>query len=578
MKTWNILSKLKTYNSDLKADELIDLLLENRGIKAKKEKEEFLNSKLELLTPKNVGLDEGQLDKAIKRIQKAINNNEQIVIFGDYDVDGITGSAILWEVLHEMKAQVLPYIPNRIDEGYGLSILGIDNIKNQETNIKDVSLIITVDNGIVAHDAVAYANKKGIDVIITDHHVAGEDLPKAHSIVHTTKLCGAGVAYVLSREIKYQLLGIRDSDEDDIHLELATLGTIADLVPLTNANRVIVKNGLLQLGKCRRLGLNELFRLANLAKDIFSVYDVGYIVAPRLNATGRIESAMDSLRLLCTKDNKRAAMLAQKLEMINTKRQYILKQAAENAKEQIKNRPSLQNLLFVADESYQQGVIGLVAGKLADEYYRPSIVVSIGEKKSKGSARSIPGFNIIEFLRSHKEYLPEVGGHPMAAGFSVETDKIKLLKEALEKSADKIVTAEMLKRSLRIDCELPLRGIDEKLFNELQALAPFGMGNPEPTFVSLGVEVKDFKLLGKDRNHLKLKLVHDLRPKDQGPSILEAIGFGMGELAQKIKPGDKIDIVYTIDNNTWLARRSFSGGGNGTTTLQLKLKDIKTYE
>ncbi len=556
MKNWNIQNGFKVQSSKFKVNDLINVLLANRGINTKTERENFLNPKLEDVTTESVGIDAKHLTKSIKRIILAIKKQEQIVVYGDYDVDGITGSAILWEALHGMGAKILPYIPNRVDEGYGLSELGI---QNAGIKIPDIKLIITVDNGIVANKAVDFANKQGIDTIITDHHVPGEALPKAHSIVHTTALCGAGVAYVLSQEIKFELLGKRDNDEDDIHLELATLGTIADLVPLTSSNRIIVKNGLLQLGKCKRLGLNELFRLADLVKNIFTVYDVGYVIAPRLNAAGRIESAMDSLRLLCTKDNARARMLAQKLEEINKERQNILKRSADHAKEKVRKRPKLKNLLFVAEKDYPQGVIGLVAGKLVEEFYRPAIVVSIGDKKSKGSARSINGFNIIEFLRMHAEFLPEIGGHPMAAGFSLETEKLPAFQKALEDAAEKYVTKKMLIRSLKIDCELALKKIDMNLYNEIQALAPFGMGNPEPTFVSRGVTVKNFKLLGRDRTHLKLRLQQD------NSQDFDAIGFNLSESANLLKPGDKIDIAYSIDNNTW----------NGKTTLQLKIKDLK---
>jgi single-stranded-DNA-specific exonuclease len=572
MNKWEIVNKLQHDIDDVEITSLIDILLENRGIKTTTEKKEFLNPNLKNLTTKKVGIDEKNMKLAISRIKNAINKNERIIVFGDYDVDGITGSAILWETLHGLGAKTLPYIPHRIDEGYGLSEAGIKNVLEKNP---DTKLIITIDNGIVANKTVDFAKSKGIDVIITDHHVPGEALPNAYTIVHTTNLCGAGVAYVLSQEIKYELTGKRDNDEDDIHLELASLGTIADLVPLTNANRIIVKHGLLQLGRYRRLGLTELCKIANLAKEMFTVYDVGYVIAPRLNAAGRIESAMDSLRLLCTKDNARARMLAQKLEEINTERQNILKASAEQAKSEVRSRKNKdQKLIFVASENFQQGVIGLVAGKLVEEFYRPSIVVSIGKEKSKGSVRSVSGFNIIDFLRSHKEFFSEVGGHPMAAGFSVSTKKLPELQKALENSANKIITPDVLNRTLKIDCELPTIAITNNLYKQIQTLAPFGMGNPEPTFVSYSVEVKNFKLLGRERNHLKLELgiknpsLAKASEDKQESRTIEAIGFGMSEFADHLKPGDQIDIVYTIDNNTW----------NGNTKLQLKIKDTKLHE
>lgn len=563
MKTWNILNNSKKVTKD----DLITVLLKNRGINTKNGIDYFLNPKLSDVTAEKTGIDKKELEKAIKRIKKAIEAQEQIVVFGDYDVDGITGAAIIWETIHALGGKVIPYIPHRIDEGYGLSIRGIENIKDQKSKLKDTSLIITDDNGIVANEAVEYANEHEIDVIITDHHVPSKELPKAHSIVHTTQLCGAGVAYLLSQEIKNlhstssgQATSKIKNDQEDTHLELAALGTIADMVPLTSANRTIVKHGLSRISNTKRVGLQELFKQAGLEKENFTPYEIGYIIAPRLNAAGRIDSAMDSLRLLCTNDRKRAHDLAVKLELINKERQLVLKEATEHAIATVKNlETKVKNLLFVAHESYQQGVIGLVAGKLVEEFYRPSIVLSIGEKQTKASARSISGFNMIEFLRLHTAQFINVGGHPMAAGFSIATENLEALKKLLEKSADELMTPEISERKLKIDCEIQLSLISPVLYNDIQILSPFGMGNPEPVFVSREVTIKDFKLLGKDRTHLKLSL------KQEDSQIFEAIGFGLSDFAENLKPGDKIDIAYTIDENVW----------NGNTKIQLKVKDIK---
>lgn len=548
MHTWNILNKLKD-------NKIIDLLLENRDIKTQKEKEAFLNPKLEDVTIKSVGIDEKELKKALSRIEKAIKNKEQIVVFGDYDVDGITGAAILWETLHSLGAKVMPYIPHRIDEGYGLSIIGIENFKDQKSNLKDTSLIITVDNGIVANEAVDFANKQGIDVIITDHHVPPDtELPKAHAIVHTTKLCGAGVAYVLAKELK---------NDSGNHLELAALATIADMVPLTNSNRTIVKHGLESLSKTKRLGLLELFKQAGLEKKEFTPYDVGYIISPRLNASGRIESAMESLRLLCTKDINRARTLAEKLEHINRERQLILKQTTVQAIEETQKAMTKdQKLIVSSDASYQQGVIGLVAGKLVQEFYKPSIVISIGENHSKASARSVSGFDMIEFLRTHTDHFVNVGGHPMAAGFTIETSRLEFVKKKLIEEAQKIITEELLKKSIKIDCELSFSNINQDLYDQILTLAPFGVGNPEPVFTTKNVIVDDFKLLGKEKNHLKLYL------REDDSKVFEAIAFGAFEFASKMKKGDKIDVAYILDENSW----------NGNTKLQLKIKDIKIHE
>ena len=543
MKKWKILNKLNT--SKQTDDEIVKLLLENRGLKDKKAIEEFLNPQLKNITLDSVGIDKEQLKIAMDRIYKAIENNEQIIVYGDYDVDGITGSAILWETLYGMKAKVLPYLPDRIEEGYGLSIKGIENVSSKISGIK---LIITVDNGIVAGEAVRFAKDLGIDVIITDHHVIDAVLPEALAIVHTTKMCGAGVAWLLSQQFKVK--------DDDSHLELAALGTIADLVPLTGANRAIVKFGLEKISRTSRFGLRELFRTSGIEKDILGVYEIGYLIAPRLNAAGRIEKAMDSLRLICTKDKVKAQNLAEKLELINRERQLLTKQAADHASMTVKMQDSLKKIIIVAHESYQQGVIGLVAGKLVEEYYRPSIVISKGEKYSKASARSVDGFNIIEFLRSIPEYFINVGGHPMAAGFTIETEKIIKFKEALELSVEKLLSGQVLTKTLKIDCELPLEVITKEFYISLKQLAPFGMKNSEPVFATKNVTVKEIKVLGKDSKHLKLILGENVS--------LDAIAFGMAELAGDLKIGDKINIAYNIDENTW----------NGKTKLQLKVRDI----
>jgi len=540
MKKWKILNKGQI-------SEIIKTLLGNRGIKTKKEIEEFLTPKLDRVTIESVGIDKKQTKKAIARIKLAIKDKEQIVVFGDYDVDGITGTAILWETLNSMGAKAMPYIPHRIEEGYGLSVKGIENLKLLN---KNCGLIITVDNGIVANTAVDFANELGIDVIITDHHVKPKKMPNALAVVHTTKLCGAGVVWMLTQEFK----------KNKAHLELVALATVADLVPLKGANRTLFKYGLEELKETKRVGLLELLKEAGLMRQSLGVYEIGHIVAPRLNAMGRLEYAMDSLRLICTTNSKRARVLAQLLGNTNKKRQDVTLQTVLHAVEKVRNqRSKLKNLLFIVHESYEQGVIGLVAGKLVEEFYKPAIVVSKGEKFSKASARSISGFNMIEFIRTASEFLVDAGGHPMAAGFTVETAKLPLLQKALESKAELLLNKDLLTRSLRIDCELSLSSININLYESLQKLSPFGMGNPEPTFVSRDVIVKNVRLVGNEGKHLKLSV--SSRKLGVG---FEGIAFGMGEKA-RIRIGDNIDIVYTIDENEW----------NGEKRLQLKIKDLK---
>lgn len=560
MKRWKILNKLDPKNNKNINDKIIKIILANRGLTSKKEVNDFLHPGLESLTPENVGINTGQLRKFIDRLINAITKKEQIIVYGDYDVDGITGTAILWEVLNRAGAKVLPFIPDRVDEGYGLSIAGIDNLISKIENIR---LIITVDNGIVANEAVDYANSKGIEVIITDHHTLGKTLPSASTIIHTTTLCGAGIAYLLSKAVKSKILHEEDLGRDD-HLELAALGTVADMVPLLGPNRAIVKFGLANLASTSRPGLIEIYKNAGCEKNIFSCYEVGFIIAPRLNASGRIENAMDSLRLLCTKDRLRAKKLADKLEETNKERQFLMKEAADDSILKIKKQQtSIKKILIVSHENYNQGIIGLVAGKLVEEFYRPSIVISKGNTHSKASVRSIEGFNIIEFLRSKSEFFVNVGGHPMAAGFTIETSRLTQFQSELENAAESILENDLLTRQLKIDLELPFEYITADLHIAIQKLAPFGMKNPEPVFNSEGLLITDMRIIGKEGKHLKLKV------KSQNSNIkngeIEAIGFGMGEMSSGIKIGDTINAAYTIDQNTW----------NGNTNLQLKLKDIR---
>lgn len=549
---WEVLHKSEPKNQK----ELLKILLENRKIKTKKEAEEFLNPKLESVTIKNVGIDAKQLKIAIERVKKAIEKREQIVIFGDYDVDGICGTAILWETLNSLGAKVTPYIPHRTSEGYGLSTAGIENLKSQISNLK---LIITVDNGIVANEAVEFAQKEGTDVIITDHHVppagGGKKLPKAFTIVHTTKLCGAGVAFLLAQTL-HTLYGIQHT----AHLELVALATVADLVPLVGANRTLLKFGLEDLRKTKRPGLLALFQEAGIDQLQIDTYQIGHIIAPRLNAMGRLEHAMDSLRLICTKDKKRAASLARTLSSTNKDRQLVTQEAVLHATTYIKeNKLHEKKLLYIAHETYVPGVIGLVAGRLVEEFYRPAIVLSRGEKYSKASARSISGFNIVEFIRGASEFLMDVGGHPMAAGFTVETQNLEVLQKKLEELAEKLLNKDSFVRNLRIDCSLPFSMLDTSIYDAIQKLAPFGMANPAPVFLTSAVIIEDVRLVGQEGKHLKLKV------KSQKSKIgIDAIAFGFGERASKLHIGGKVDIAYSVEDDSW----------NGSRRLQLKIKDI----
>ncbi len=547
MKKWNVLSDKNVFESD---EDVINELLKLRNI-TKNIREEFFSPDVRKLTLRAVGIDEKEFLKFSKRIHLALKNNEEVVIFGDYDVDGICASAILWETLYIRSKNVKPYIPSRIEEGYGLSVKGIDKVLK---HYPDLKLIITVDNGIVASDAVAYANSKGIDVAITDHHAKGATVPKAFCILHTTELCGAGIAWLLAKELGFEGEKIFEK------LELAALATIADLVPLNKWNRAIVVHGLKVLRRTKRPGLIELLAGANLEKQNISVYSIGHVIGPRLNASGRITHAIDSLRLICTNDFQKAKVLAATLQHTNKDRQAMTEDAVAHARLSVEEMTEGKKILVVADPSYAQGVVGLIASKLVEKYYIPSIAISVSDEISKGSARSINGVNIIELLRSVSDTLIEAGGHPMAAGFSILTKNIKKFEKAISEKAE-VFESEIFKRKLTIDLPLDFSLMSFSLCEKISFLSPFGMGNPEPLFISKNVTVDDVRLIGSGKRHLKLKLF-------QGKGkILDAVGFGMAENLELAK-GDILHIVYTLDKNVW----------NGKESLQLKLKDFRSIE
>lgn len=539
---------------------VVDVLLKNRGFIKETEKQEFLNpvnpAKVKLA---NIKVNSVSLKKALKKIKEAVLKNEEIIIYGDYDADGVCATAILWETLFSLTKNVLPYIPNRFSEGYGINPKSIEKIKSERPNTK---LIITVDNGIVAFDAIKKANSLGIDVIITDHHAKEIKVPRAFSIVHTGKLSGSGVSWILSREIKKDFKGKQFSKEND--LELAAIGTVADQLPLTRVNRSIVKYGIRELGKTNRPGLKALFEESGLknigpAPHSFSevgTYEINYVIAPRINAVGRMGDAIDSLRLICTKDPARARELANFLGKTNRDRQKVVEDVVTRVIENVKS--GTMDSAIVISGKFHEGVIGLAAGKLVEVFYLPSIVISEGEEVSKASARSITGFNIIKAIRKLSSLIEGGGGHEMAAGFSIRTKNIEKFKKEFTKIAKQTLTIEILKKKLKIDMKIDFKSIDDSLSEKLKEFNPTGIGNPTPTFLTQGVDVIDAKTVGAGGKHLKMYL-------NKEGFKFNAIGFNLGNFLIDFSPDKKIDIVYTINENVW----------NGERNLQLGIRDIK---
>jgi single-stranded-DNA-specific exonuclease len=556
MMRWKILNKRKTQNAKRKTEEIIKILLQNRGIKTKKEIEKFLNPKKpEDLTAKDVDISQGEIKKAITRIKKALKNGEKIIVYGDYDTDGVCGTAILWETLHQLGARVMPFIPKR-EEGYGLRVERITQMAKE-----GVKLIITVDNGVVSIKQVERAKKLGIEVIITDHHPPGERKPKALAIIHTTKLAGSGVAWFLTQKL-LKIFPNRQAAAYKIgrFLDLVTIGTVTDVMPLVGPNRSIVKYGLDGVRQTHRVGLLDLYQFAGINKEKIGTYEIGYLIGPRLNAAGRIDDPIDSLRLVCTKDKEKAKDLAQKLDQKNRQRQELMEQTFIHARELWLREDGKSALIFVNHESYQEGIVGLVAGKLMEEFYRPAVIVAKGEEFSRASARSIEEFNIIEAIRSCADLLGSHGGHPQAAGFDVETTKIEILKNRLIEIAQNQLKEQELSPILEIDMELSLEDLSFELFKQLEKLEPYGRANPQPVFASGNVWVVDAQTVGNGSRHLKLRLASSI-----SDLTLDAIGFDMGTLYSQLSPERSIDIAYNLLINEF----------NGQKRLQLKIKDIK---
>jgi len=541
---WRILKKIQNPKFKIQNEEVIRIILENRGLKTEKQQEEFLHpSKPQDLTTKEVGISSVELKKAIARIKKAIKGKEKIIIYGDYDTDGVCGTAILWEAIYKLGGEVMPFIPKR-KEGYGMKVARLEEMAKE-----GIKLVITVDQGIVAVKQAEKAKGLGLDLIITDHHLPGEKKPKALAVLHTTRLSGSGVAWFLAKNLG-----------DESGLDLATIGTVSDVVPLLGPNRSIVKYGLEAVRKTKRIGLISLYQAAGISPENIGTYEIGFIIGPRLNASGRIDDPLDSLRLICTKDENRAVDLAQKIEARNRQRQDLTQQILIHARNLWLTTDGKSSLIFVQDKSYEEGVIGLVAGKLMEEFYRPAVVLAPRENHWVASARSIEEFNIVEAIRTCAEFLGPHGGHRKAAGFTIEESKISLVRQRLIELAQQKLDEEKLKPTLTIDMELGLKDLSLTLYDQLATLAPFGEGNPQPVFATKNVQIADAQLVGTESKHLKLRLV------DSSSGVtLEAIGFGFGNFFPQISPELPVDIAYNLTTDEW----------NGRRKIQLRIKDMK---
>lgn len=538
------------------ADSFIKLLLSQRGINAV---DEFLHPP----APEKINLEDFGFAKQWKKtaafLEAIWEKKGMIIVYSDYDADGITGAAILWETLTLCGFKSMPYVPHRQREGYGFSKKGIDAVKEKY----NPDLIISVDHGITAADKISYAKKIGIPVIVTDHHLKPEHIPTdAFEIFHIPVLSGSGVAYYFAKQI-YNHISKKISETQRKKLDayfkgefatLAAIGTIADLVPLTGPSRSLVKQGLHYATSTKRLGLREILRQAGIENKPITPFEVGFVIAPRINAVGRLEDAIDALRLLCTTDIIRAKQLAQQIDQFNKTRQDMVKDSVEEAIEMVKKIKELPPLLVLKSDHWHEGVIGLIASKLTEKYYRPTIIMTKSNGFYKASARSIPSFHITHFLRDLKKYLVDVGGHAGAAGFTIEKHKIANFIKTAQKEADKRIKPEDLERIYEADVKIPISKLTLPLVEELEVLQPFGMGNPQPYFVS-EITLINIKILGKTGNHLKLFVID----KEHQSFPIELMYFGAGKRFSEFTLGTQMTALYTADINRWNGTKKLSG-------------------
>jgi len=504
-----------------------------------------------------------EIEPALERLRRAIGEGELIAVYGDFDVDGITASAILVEGLRGLGGQVVPYLPDRFSEGYGVNIEAIDALHEQ-----GVSLIVTADCGTSSVTEVAHARKLAIDTIVLDHHTIPPDLPAAVALVNPKRadnrypeaeLASGGLAFKVMAALYDSLARPWDADR---YIDLVALSTVCDVAPLQNENRSLVKRGLEALERTQRPGLRALMEAAGLGDACLNTDSIGYVLGPRLNAAGRLAHARLALDLLLESDPERAMQQALELCRLNAQRQQATAAAMELALELLSKEDPNAPLIFIGHADISSGIVGLVAGRLAEDRHRPTVIYERGEETSRASCRSIPEFDITGALRTCPELMLRFGGHAAAAGFSAENDKLPTLKEALLREAANGLAGVDLAPAIDIDAALDLRHMNGALIGMLSQLAPFGCANPEPTFLSRNVEIADAKAIGEDGEHLRLRL-------RDGRVTWPAIAFartggrlgGMGD--GDVQPGQRVDVVYSF-----CADRGNNGG------IELRLRDI----
>ncbi|MBI9048207.1 MAG: single-stranded-DNA-specific exonuclease RecJ [Anaerolineaceae bacterium] len=554
-KTWQIANPIPaSVSEELSAySPVLRQLLFNRNIFTADEATKFINPDFPSPDPFQL-ID---MDKAVERILTAIREQQKIAVYGDYDADGVTATVLLTEALLEIGAQAMPYIPNRFDEGYGLNIEALDMLAK-----KGIELVITVDCGIRSIHEAEHAKKINLDMIITDHHDPGDTLPPAYANICPKRiadpypekmLSGVGIAYKLTEALVQQTgLYVEVSQ----WLDLVALGTVADIVPLTGENRKFVALGVQEIHKGKRIGLRALCGAAGLQNlQAISARDIGFMIAPRINAAGRLESASLAMDLLLCDEVDRAAELAQHLDDLNRQRQSLTRQIQETA-ETLAVEEQNEHFMFAVSETFNMGIVGLAASRLVDTHYRPAVVGAIGEEFTRASCRSIPELHITWVLDQVADLLVQHGGHAMAAGFTVRNDQVSELYQKMSQIISDELREQTLKPLLSADMEIQLSELHPSILDDIAKLEPCGQQNPPVYFVSRNLIVRNYRIIGRDRSHLKLTV-------SDGKITYDVIAFGKGEWAQSMP--EKIDLLYAFERNSY----------NGRTSLQLQARDIK---
>lgn len=553
---------------------IVAQLLYNRGLQTAQEAYHFLYDRDVASVAGDPRLMK-DMPKAVARIRKAIKQGEPIVVYGDFDADGVTSTTLMMEVLTKLKANVRAYIPHRVDEGYGLNTPAL-----LEIAASGAKLVITVDCGIRSVQEVDDAKAAGLDLIITDHHSVGPEIPKAYAVINPqqvdcpgdTHLAGVGVAFMTARALLLDALERNGKNPkhakiykailDDL-LDLVAIGTVADIMPLnTVVNRAIVRQGLEVINKAQRPGIRALMDVAGLKSGAVTAMGIGFGLGPRINAAGRLDSALEAYYLLSAQNEDDAKKYADRLQNLNTERQQLTRESQARIREALEEKVNLEEaqMLFAVDDEVVPGIVGLVAGRLTEEFYRPTVVVEKGHEECHASCRSIPHFHITQALDECADILVRHGGHAMAAGLTVLTENLPLLEERLQEKARDVLDGLTLQPTIAVDMELSLGQATLQLAKELAVLEPTGHANAQATFLSRNLRVIETRTVGSGKDHLKLKLSDDREPP------IDAIGFRLGAWAHDMP--DCVDVVYNLEINEWMGRRN----------LQLNLRDIRPAE